>query len=550
MGNLQLPIGVENYKVACSCYYVDKTAFLEKLIDLPETSALLISRPRRFGKSLALSMVDYFFSPAKADKTLFEDKTIWNRGAKYQAELGSSPVIRISMKDVIATSFDEILDLLAADIASLYLEMPCILEKAQPEEKEDIAALREKRASSVLLSRSLRLLLKLSCGDKKPILLIDEYDAPLIQANQSGFYEEAKTFFKSFYGSALKGNDDLRFAIITGTSEISKDSLFSGVNNLRVYTPFDAGFDEDFGFTQPEVEHLLAYYGIASPIERVSDYYGGYHFGRSVIFNPWSILKFVESGGSFKTYWNNAGSNFLIGDIVEFVDEGAIEIISRVLSGEKAYVELEPAASFADIQSRQSVLYSLLVQSGYFTYEEGEELNEYSIFLPNLESKSVFRTEIKERYGKVVSDSFVPSLKRAFLEGDSDRIGDYFGRYILSCFSYFDFPDYRNYQALVLGAAAVLFDYATVRSEVNAGLGRCDILVSPRDKSLPAFVIEVKHHEMNYSSSRLKASAESAIKQIRRKGYAEELVRNGYSDIRCCGFAFKQTLVQVAIEKL
>ena len=379
--------------------------------------------------------------------------------------------------------------------------------------------------------------------------MIDEYDAPLIQAKQSGFYDEANAFFKVFYGSALKGNDNLRFALITGTTEISKDSLFSGVNNLRVYTPFDVGFDDCFGFSESEVADLLANYQIDAQIDKVGEFYGGYRFGEKIVHNPWSVLNFVASGGRFRPYWNNSGSNFLIGDIVDFVDEGTVEVLSRILSGEKAFVELEPSVSFADIHQRPSGLYSLLVQSGYLTYDEGDGFAEYRIYLPNRECKEAFRREIKERYSKVGADSFVPTLKRAFLEGNSDLIGDYFGRYILSCFSYFDFPDYRNYQALVLGAVAVLFDYASVRSEVNAGLGRCDILVSPKDKALPAFVIEVKHHEMNYSSDRLKASAASAIKQIRKKGYADELSRNGYADIRCCGFAFKQTLVQVAIER-
>ena len=550
MTDKALPLGIENYEIACSCYYVDKTAMLQTLMDLPLTTALLISRPRRFGKSLALSMVESFFSPSKGNPELFRDKKIWSYGEKYTQQIGSCPVVRLNLKDVTASTYEGLVEVLSSDIADCYRANVDRNEPLNDEEQEEFASLLRGKPSPALLARSLLLLTRhLAKKGTKPILLIDEYDAPIILAKSNGFYEPAIELFKSLYGSVLKGNDSIRFALLTGTSEISKDSLFSGVNNLRVHSPFDDGFDEDFGFTETEVKGLLEAYGIQQPLDIVRSYYGGYRFGEATLFNPWSILSFVHSGGKFRPYWTNTGSNALIAGALTAGDNAVVDTLSQLLSGECVPVMLDSSVSFHEIDRHSSGLYSLLVQSGYLTFKNIGDFGQYALFLPNRETTEVFRREIMQRYVRVGEETFALSLKEAFLAGDERAVGDLFGRYILSCFSYFDFPDYRNYQALVLGAVAILFDYATVKSEVNAGLGRCDILVSPKNKSLPAFIIEVKQHGKTFSSARLKGSAAAAIKQIRRRSYIDELVRNGYSDIRLCGFAFKATLVQVAIEK-
>lgn len=550
MTEKSLPLGVENFKVACSCYYVDKTMMLKTLVDLPLTSSLLISRPRRFGKSLALSMVEYFFSIEKGDPELFKDKKIWNCGESYRNQVKTSPVIRLCLKDITVENYEEMINQLTAEISSLYNSFAFKETALSPSELKDIEDLRNGNPSKPLLSKSLYLLTKfLSKTSQNPILLIDEYDAIIMSAKKKGFYDLTIDFFKSLYGAALKGNDYIRFALITGTSEISKDSLFSGVNNLRVYSPFDNGFDDAFGFNQEEVESLLKAYELNEDIHTIQQYYGGYRFGDAVVFNPWSILHFVDSGGKFKTYWSNTGSNDLIGDALNMSNDYVITALSKLLCGDLIETEVDPSVSFADIDKRPSGLFSILVQSGYLTIDDMLDFSRYALRIPNKEIMEVFRKEIRDRYSNVGADSFGPDLRRAFLNGDADTITDLFGRYILSCFSYFDYPDFRNYQALVLGATAMIFDYAVVKNEVNAGLGRCDILVSPKDKSIPAFVIEVKHHDKTYSSERLKSSAKTAIRQIKKMQYVQELIRNGYHEIWLCGFAFKETLVQVAMEK-
>lgn len=547
MSKLTLPIGVENYKEACKNYYVDKTLMINDLITKGEGKSILLTRPRRFGKSLALSMVDYYFNIKEDSISLFKDKHIFSCGEIVTNKINQYPVIHLNMKGIEYSTSSSIIDRTKDRIYILYRQFPELLnsDKLTTIEKNEFKEIYDKKASDTLLIASLERLTRFLYAhyQKKVVLLIDEYDAPIESSYENHCYDEVIRFFKPFYGDALKGNDYLYFALVSGVLQISKESLFSGLNNLLVSSIRSNFLSDYFGFNKKEVTDLLNTYEVNIDYKEVNEYYGGYILPNGeTICNPWSILNFIEER-KMKPYWANTGTNELLLSIIN-IENSQNELLDFLNNSSKK-ARYNPSISYKDMHENTGSSLSFLAQTGYLTLKEESDNYQddlYEYLIPNKEIYNVFRQEI---IGRTISDNnmeTVLQLKKVILERKDDEISVILNKYLLSSLSTFDLGDERNYHNAITGLLSVLFDKYMVKNEVNTGTGRCDIIMIPKDINNVGIIIEIKYSKSvnKLSVSRLKKLANNAIDQIKKNNYQEMLEQFGCKSIIFYGFAFQK----------
>lgn len=552
-----LPIGIDDFAGVQDKYYVDKTLLIKDLIDRGEGAAILLTRPRRFGKSLALSTVDYFFDLRKESAALFENKKIHDAGNSYWAHLNQYPVIHLSMKGVEATPQLSAVEATIERVSALFRSFPELAESPalSPIDKEEFAAICEKKAGDALFMYSLA---KLSGWvyahyGKKVILLIDEYDAPLQSSYERGSFKEAMPFFKNFYGEALKGNHALFFALVSGVLQISKESLFSGLNNLLVASLDRKFLSPYFGFNESEVKSMLSDFQIEVPYQTVREFYGGFNLSNGEeLFNPWSILSFLEEK-RLMPYWTNTGTNSLLRQVIRI--ENASSSLLDFLNNEQKTAPFNPAVSYLDVENNANSSLSFLAQAGYLSLESNKNDpygNDYVYKIPNKEIFETFRNEVIGRELTSEESSVASALKAAIIKGNESEITAMLRDYLLAAFSPQDFADERNYQNAVIGILSVLFDSYIVKNEVNAGVGRCDILLLPKDPNKVGIVIEIKHSKSKtpLGEPRLRKLAEKALAQIKEKDYAEALRKASCKKATAYGLAFHKKQVAVVAEEI
>ncbi len=550
MEKMLLPVGIEDFKtVVNQCYYVDKSELLERVMDSPDGTVQLFTRPRRFGKTVVLSMIDYFFSDRhKDEKALFNNLKIGTR----LEEQGEYPLIHLNLKSLNGGNFADMLSALSLFIRDLCLENRFLLESESllAEEKKDFQSLLDGEKDPHKLAVSLYKLTEWlnKSKNKRVILLIDEYDSPLLRAKEYGYYEEAILFFRSFYGNSLKGNGNLKWAVVTGVVQIAKESLFSDLNNLIVDNVIDGSYSEYFGFTEKEVKTLLSYYSLEDSYPLVKEWYDGYRIGESMVYNPWSIINFAKNGGKFKPYWLSTGENSLFSSLL-FSNENAESWLLSLLKDKEVYDSVDPSLNFAEIE-RKEALPSYLLATGYLTIKEQCSDGNYLLSIPNKEVATAFQKEVIGRLYSSSNPTWALSLKKAINDGDVDNIKDILEEYIVSVLSYYDFPIEKNYQCLLLGVCATLFFDYEVKSEVNAGLGRCDILILPHSHHKKAIIIELKAFRSKQSKAKFEKAAEVALRQIKEKEYANDIKKKGYKEILSYGIAFYKNKVTVVSESL
>ena len=539
-----LPIGIENYEAAASKYYIDKTLMVRDLIEKGEGKAILLTRPRRFGKSLALSMVEHFFDIKRESRQLFEGKNIAKERGAVTANMNKYPVIHLNMKGIEGEAAQAILARTKDRIFLLYRQYPELLESPFLDEieRQEFNSVYKKEADDILLLSSLRRLsgfLRKHYG-QKVILLIDEYDTPIESAYEHDCYDKVMAFFKPFYGDALKGNDDLYFSLVSGVLQISKESLFSGLNNLVVSSIGSTFLSSYFGFDEAEVCQILDDFSIPLDYETVSTHYGGYYLpGGKEVCNPWSILNFVQER-KFRPYWANTGTNALLKEVLQLAGPGA-GLLDFLNNGSKK-ARFSPSISYADLAHTSEASLSFLAQTGYLTMVGNNDDfvdDTYEFRIPNKEIYDVFRTEIIGRAVNTQDMSAALRLKTALLNRNEKEITSVLDEYLLSSLSYYDLGDERNYHNAITGLLSVLFDTHIVRNEVNAGKGRCDIMISPKQSGDFGIVIEIKlsKSKSQISKARLFALAQKALDQIREKGYTEPLIRQGCKEVLLYGLA-------------
>lgn len=547
---LKLPIGIESYKeVIKNCYYVDKTKIIAKICDFPKESVLLFTRPRRFGKSLTLSMIDTFFNMKEKDANSYFKNTKIYENKEAMRLLSSLPVIHLDMKEVVGTSLEEMTSLLARQIAEAFIAFPELEESPILSENDRLfvknALAKNLSKADLMLSLSTLTRLIFTHFSLCPIILIDEYDAPLQNAFDNSFYAEASAIFKPFYSSALKGNAYLQFAILTGVMQVAKESMFSGLNNIIINSVLDSSFDEYFGFNDEEVEKLLSAYGLEDKMEEARKWYDGYRFGKENIYNPWSLLCFVANGGEEKEYWKMTGENSLLKHLLENGNEEIKGILDSLIRNENVNEFIDFTMNYSTASFDKKTILSILVASGYLTFKDKMDFGLYSLRIPNKEIQSIFVNEVLSLLPDQNSLKNAVMLRKAFASGDLPSIEQMLENLFLTSFSYYAFPDEKNYQILLLTLSSILFEDAIVKSEVIVGTGRCNIQIISKKNDF-GFIIEVKSYKGNVSGSRLTEYSQKALQQIIDKDYDEEMLKRGNKNIIAYGIAFSNKHVKIS----
>ena len=539
----KIPIGVDDFKklIENNALYIDKTKFIIELLD-DAAEVKLFTRPRRFGKTLNMSTLKYFFDikNANENRRLFNGLDI--EKSVYISEQGKYPVIFISMKGIKTKDWEHCLYDLKGLIGDLYNEFEYIREVLNESElntfnkiwlKEDIA---EYKNALKILTTYLYKYYK-----KEVILLIDEYDTPLITSYKYGYYDEALPFFKVFYGEALKTNPYLKMGIMTGIIRVIKAGIFSDLNNLSVYSILNDFYSNFFGFTQNEVENTLKYFNIENEIPEIKSWYDGYKFGNSNVYNPWSILKFLQLK-KLIPYWIDTSDNFLINQILKNVNSDTMETLQKLFSGKSVEENINGNSDLSVLLGDEEV-WELLLFSGYLTIDEkiGEDYeNVYTLRLPNREVKEFFKQKfIDINFGESLFRNTMESLKKNKIE-DFEK---YLQNILLKSTSYNDTKNEDFYHGLILGMTLFLDRDYYINSNKESGLGRYDVIIEPKNKNNRGFILEFK---VVKDEENLDKVSKNAIKQLIDEKYDTQLKERGIKDITLVGIAFLKKLLKVS----
>ena len=532
----RLAIGVSDFKkiIKGDFYYFDKTKLIEEIIN-DGSEVKLFTRPRRFGKTLNMSMLKYFFDieNKEENKKLFKDLYIEKTDAFK--EQGQYPVIFLSLKDLKASNWEEMEEKISVVLSDLFSEYEYLINDLLGSDSNKLKKIINEDANLSNLGRSLKLLTKILYEkyNKKVVVLIDEYDSPLVSAYINGYYEKAKDFFKTFYSSVLKDNSYLQMGVLTGIIRVIKAGIFSDLNNLRTYTILSDVYTDSYGLTVEEVEKSLKDYGIEQEISNVKDWYDGYKFGDSEVYNPWSILNFLDFK-ELRAYWVDTSGNDLIKDVLKIVTKNTIEALERLFNGEGLKQNISGTSDLSKLLSEEE-LWELMLFSGYLTVEEKIDQKNYVLRLPNKEIKELFRDTFLEKYfGR---GSKLLYLMEALTENRIDEYEERLQEILLTSVSYNDTKKGNEafYHGLIMGMGLYLEGEYITKSNIESGLGRYDFVIEPKNKIKRAFIMEFKATD---SLENLEEVSKEALEQIENKKYDVSLKQNGVKDITYMGIAF------------
>ena len=553
---LPLPVGISSYVEAVSnYYYVDKTLLIRDFVDtLPKVS--LFTRPRRFGKTLNMDMLRVFFEKTEEDTSCwFKDKKIWSCGEAYRKHQGRYPVIFLTFKDVKYSTWENALSDISEIIRMEYSRHAELREsgKCTEYEKSFYAKIISGDAEEVELARSLSVLSAMlhKHAGMPAVIIIDEYDTPIQQGHEAGYYKEVIGFIRNLFSGAFKDNPHLAYGFLTGILRVAKESIFSGMNNLKVNTIMDDRFSAYFGFTENEVEEMLAYYGCPEKMPEAKSWYDGYRFGNSDVFNPWSIINYADEHFFPKTFWQSTGSNAIIGDILKTATPETMESLKKLLQGGQVTTYVDTGVIYPEILHNPSSIYSFLLMTGYLKNEgispqsDGNYICNVSI--PNKEISFVYEKEILTRWGIPETESTAARIQQAFYEQDEAKLAKYIEEYLRQTVSFFDTTDEIFYQGLVLGFIAILNNRYYVRSNRESGDGRFDIQLIPKNSSLPGILMELKVSKDENAD--LRKLAEGALLQIKQNRYETEMISQGIKNIFQYGVAFRKKDVEIILKK-
>jgi hypothetical protein len=537
----RLPIGMSDFRKLRenNYYYVDKSLFIKEVINR-SSEVLLLPRPRRFGKTLNMSMLRYFLEKReKSLASLFKGLAIFN-DTEIMKHQGQYPVIFLTFKSCKGPTFEKCLSEIRRLLKKLYLEHKAsVYPKLSPNEQKDYDLITEKKGDTGDIEEALSFLMQLlhQQTGKRVIVLLDEYDAPIHAGQEHGYYDDIILFMKLLLGNALKDNSDLEKGVVTGVLRVAKESIFSDLNNLDVLSLLRSEFDEYFGFTENEIEKLSQDFSLGEFVDTLRRWYNGYLFGNQVIYNPWSIINFLMSKDRFpRPYWINTASESLLRDIITRTDPDFQEQIETLLAGGTITSPLNENIVLRDLAYNESNIWSLLVFSGYLkpvsiTLKEEEPI--YEIAIPNIEVRSFYRQTIKQWVQQRIGSKRLQSLLLALTKTDFETFGELLKEMVLTVLSYHDTagqePE-KVYHAFVLGLLTHLMDRYVIRSNRESGYGRYDVLMIPHNKEEPGFIFEFKKVNRPKEESEVEAM-KSALAQIKDKQYATELRELGVTRI-------------------
>lgn len=543
-----LPIGVSDFKSATTnYYYVDKTLLIRDFLNaIPMVS--LFTRPRRFGKTLNMDMLRVFFEKTPEDTSIyFKDKYIWQCGDYYTKHQGQYPVIFLSFKDVKCSSWQETFQKISKLISLEFmrhneLESSSVLSSYEKEQYHRFASENINEVDCQMGLQLLSLLLH-KHYDKECVIIIDEYDTPIQQGHLCDFYNEIVDFMRNFFSGGLKDNPHLAFGFLTGILRVAKESIFSGMNNLKTNSILDNNYSSYFGFTNEEVRDMLAYYDYDYDYEdkyqEICEWYDGYRFGNSEIFNPWSVINYISDQCFPKAFWQSTGSNDIIGEIIGTATPEINENLYKLFCGNTVTTYVDTSVIYPEVQNNPNSIYSFLLVAGYLKVAEIYPQNDGNymcdVAIPNKEILYAYEKEVLNRTNQ---NNVSISIHQAIFSKDTSKLQSLLEDFMLKSISTMDGASEAFYHGMMLGLCAILGSQFKVRSNRESGLGRFDIELLPMVKGIPGFIFEFKHtKDINVD---LDSLANSALKQIEDMKYDTVLNDFGVEDIVKIGIAFRQ----------
>ncbi len=555
---LPCPIGITSYKeVSSECYYVDKTLLIKDLLD-DHSKVSLFTRPRRFGKTLAMDMLKTFFEKSDEDTSVyFTNRAIWSCGKSYRAYQGAYPVIFLSFKDAHQSAWNEMYESLILSLRNEFKRHEDLLNSPSfnQNDRDYFKKIVDGRASKVEYQASLGELSRmlLEAYSTRVIVIIDEYDTPIQQGFSCHYYNEVIEFMRNLFSSVLKDNPALEFGVLTGILRIAKESLFSGLNNIVVNTILDEKYSRYFGFTSQEVAEMANYYGKADKLDEIADWYDGYLFGNSEIYNPWSVINYFNNACVPKAFWSRTSSNDVILDLVRDGEMERQEALTSLLQDKPLQATVDTDIIYPEIERSEDALYSFLLMTGYLKVGGVEayigDVPLCNLLIPNKEIKSVFKKEIIDHLSNKLSPSVMRRIQVALKLNNPDLLQESLRQYLLESASSFDVGKEDFYHGMMLGLLSVMSEEYAIRSNREGGEGRFDILLQPRVKGLPGILMEFKAGK-DVDEDGLSKLAESAIKQIREKNYASEMDWLMLPEIDLYGIAFSKKKAKVVTKRL
>lgn len=541
--NKSLPIGVSDFKLATTgYYYVDKTLMIRDFLD-KKPMVSLFTRPRRFGKTLNMDMLRVFFEKTNEDTSVyFKDKQIWQCGDYYTKHQGQYPVIFLTFKDVKSMTWEETFQKIRRLISLEFirhneLETSSVLTAYEKEQYHLLAGDNGDEVDCQMGLQLLSLLLHKHYG-RECIIIIDEYDTPIQQGHTCNFYPEIVNFMRNFFSGGLKDNPHLAFGFLTGILRVAKESIFSGMNNLKTYSILDDGYSSYFGFTEKEVKDMLRYYGKDDKYNELSEWYDGYRFGNTEIFNPWSVINYISDNCFPKTFWQSTGSNEIIGEIIQAATPEITKDLYKLLCGEKIAAYIDTSVIYPEVQNNPYSIYSFLLVAGYLKvaniYPQSDGNFMCDVAIPNKEITFVYEKEVLNRTNQ---NSLAISISQAIFSKDTQKLQALLEDFMVKSISSIDGANEGFYHGMMLGLCAILGNRYKIRSNRESGLGRFDIQLMPLTKGMPGFIFEFKHTKDEHTD--LSALADSALQQIETKKYDTELRDNGVNSIIRIGIAFR-----------
>ena len=550
-----VPVGIEDFEriINEDYYYVDKTMLIEKLL-INRVPVTLFARPRRFGKTLNMSMLKYFFDvkDKEENKKLFENLKIYDN--EYMSEQGKYPVIFISLKDLKEDTWEECIESIKDTMYKIFNEYSFLREKLNVVEKRQFDKIWEITGNERNFKTSLLDLsnyLNKYYGEKV-IILIDEYDAPIINAFDKGYYNEAINFFQTFYSSALKTNNSLKYGILTGITRIIKEGIFSGLNNLYVNTVLSKDYSEYFGLLESEVIEMLEYFDMEYKIEEVREWYNGYIFGESKVYNPWSIVNYVREK-EIKAYWANVSGNTLLENMLDNAGESVYDDLKRFTDGESIEKYISDGTTIKSLLNNDDEIWQLLLYSGYLTKDEkqkkiditSEYTDVYNLRIPNKEIRKYFGNMFLNRFfGTEVKTN---TLIKALENGDIKKFEKTLGEIMINMLSHFDLDKEMEkiYQVFMIGLVGFLMGKYEIISNDESGYGRYDLAMIPIKSNEKAYLMEFK---ISKTKKGMEEKAQKALKQIDEKKYDTKLKARGIKNILKIGIAFYGKEVKVVFK--
>lgn len=541
--NKSLPIGVSDFKLATTgYYYVDKTLMIRDFLD-KKPMVSLFTRPRRFGKTLNMDMLRVFFEKTNEDTSVyFKDKQIWQCGDYYTKHQGQYPVIFLTFKDVKSMTWEETFQKIRRLISLEFirhneLETSSVLTAYEKEQYHLLAGDSGDEVDCQMGLQLLSLLLHKHYG-MECIIIIDEYDTPIQQGHTCNFYPEIVNFMRNFFSGGLKDNPHLAFGFLTGILRVAKESIFSGMNNLKTYSILDDGYSSYFGFTEKEVKDMLRYYGKDDKYNELSEWYDGYRFGNTEIFNPWSVINYISDNCFPKAFWQSTGSNEIIGEIIQTATPEITKDLYKLLCGEKIAAYIDTGVIYPEVQNNPYSIYSFLLVAGYLKvaniYPQSDGNFMCDVAIPNKEITFVYEKEVLNRTNQ---NSLAISISQAIFSKDTQKLQSLLEDFMVKSISSIDGANEGFYHGMMLGLCAILGNRYKIRSNRESGLGRFDIQLMPLTKGMPGFIFEFKHTKDEHAD--LSALADSALQQIEAKKYDTELRDNGVNSIISIGIAFR-----------